>query len=72
METIVFRIIKVNEYMCRIETVDCRTIYKDMEDGSCIGGIEVMLSVMEEITRKVENLGNKAVFVYEKKSQLMW
>lgn len=42
METIKFRIIKCSDDMCRIETSDCRTIYRNIANGACICSIEVM------------------------------
>lgn len=63
METIKFRIIKCSDDMCRIETTDCRSIYRKISDGGCICSLEIMLVEMEHITREVEKLGNKAVFV---------
>lgn len=63
METIKFRIIKCSNDMCRIETTDCRSIYRKIADGACICSLEIMLAEMEHITSEVEKLGNKAVFV---------
>lgn len=65
METIKFRVIKCSNDMCRIETTDCRSIYRKIADGGCICSLDVMLSEMEYITKEVEKLGNKAVFVAE-------
>lgn len=64
METIKFRIIKYDD-MCRIEAQDIRITYKNIADGGCICSLDVMLSEMEHITKEVEKLGNKAVFVME-------
>lgn len=63
MEEIRFTIIKVSENMCRIETSDCRSIYRKIADGACICSLDVMLAEMEHISNEVEKLGNKAVFV---------
>lgn len=63
METIKFRVIKHSDDMCRIEEVDCRSIYRKIADGGCICSLDVMLAEMEHITNEVEKLGNKAVFV---------
>lgn len=63
METIKFRVIKCSNDMCRIEAVDCRSIYRKIAGGACICSLDVMLSEMEHITSEVEKLGNKAVFV---------
>lgn len=65
METIKFRIIKCSDDMCRIETTDCRSIYRKIAGGGCICSLEIMLSEMQHITSEVEKLGNKAVFVTE-------
>ena len=65
METIKFRIIKENCDMCRIETSDCRTVYRNIADGACICSLDVMLSEIERISNKVEKLGNKAVLVLD-------
>lgn len=65
METIRFRIIKCNDNMCRIETSDCRTIYRNIANGACICSIDVMLSEIEYITKEVSKLGNKSVFVMD-------
>lgn len=64
METIKFRIIKVSNDMCRIEANDCRSIYRNIADGACICSLDVMLEEMEHITKKVENLGNNAIFIF--------
>ena len=64
-ETIKFRIVKVSDDMCRIAACDCRTVYRKIADGACICSIEVMLSEMESITKEVENLGNRAIFVFD-------
>lgn len=63
MKTIKFRVIKCSDDMCRIESVDCRSTYRKISDGGCICSLDVMLSEMEHITKEVEKLGNKAVFV---------
>lgn len=63
MEKIKFRIIKCSDDMCRIETTDCRNIYRKIADGGCICSLEIMLAEMEYITSEVEKLGNKAVFI---------
>ena len=63
MEIIKFRIIKCSDDMCRIETTDCRSIYRKIADGGCIYSLNVMISEMEHITNEVEKLGNKAVFI---------
>ena len=63
METIKFRIIKCSNDMCRIETSDCRSIYRKIADGACICSLEIMLGEIEHITNEVEKLGNKAVFI---------
>ena len=65
METIKFRVIKHSDDMCRIEAVDCRSIYRKIADGGCICSLDVMLAEMEHITNEVEKLGNKAVFVMD-------
>lgn len=65
METIKFRVIKCSNDMCRIEAVDCRGIYRKIADGGCICSLDVMISEMEHITKEVEKLGNKAVFVMD-------
>ena len=65
METIKFRIIKCSDDMCRIETSDCRTIYRNIADGACICSIEIMLAEIEYITKEVEKLGNNAVFIMD-------
>ena len=65
METIKFRVIKHSNDMCRIETTDCRSIYRKIADGGCICSLDVMLSEMEHITKEVEKLGNKAVFAMD-------
>ena len=65
METIKFRIIKCSDDMCRIETSDCRTIYRNIANGACICSIEVMLSEIEYITKEVETLGNNAIFIMD-------
>lgn len=63
IEEIKFRIIKESENMCRIETSDCRSVYRKIADGACICSLEVMLGEIEHITNEVNKLGNKAVFV---------
>ena len=63
METIKFRVIKCSNDMCRIEAQDIRSTYRKIADGGCICSLDVMLSEMEHITKEVEKLGNKAVFV---------
>jgi hypothetical protein len=65
METIKFRIIKHCDDMCRIEAVDCRTLYRDIADEACICSLDVMLGEIEHITNEVEKLGNKAIFVMD-------
>ena len=65
METIKFRVIKCSDDMCRIEAQDIRSTYRKIVDGGCICSLDVMLSEMEHITKEVEKLGNKAVFVME-------
>ena len=65
METIKFRIITESNNMCRIETSDCRTVYRKIADGACICSLEIMLAKMEYITKEVEKLGNNAVFVMD-------
>lgn len=65
METIKFRIIKCSDDMCRIETTDCRSIYRKIADGACICSLDVMLAEMEHITKEVEKHGNKAIFIYD-------
>ena len=56
---------QINLVMCRIEAVDCRSIYRKIADGGCICSLDVMLSEMKHITNEVEKLGNKAVFVMD-------
>lgn len=63
METIKFRIITESNNMCRIETCDCRTVYKKMADGACICSLDVMLAEMKYITQEVEKLGNNVIFI---------
>lgn len=63
MEQIKFNIIKVSDDMCRIETSDCRGIYRKIADGACICSLSIMLAEMEHISNEVEKLGNRAVFV---------
>ena len=63
MEEIKFRIIKCSNDMCRIETSDCRSIYRKIAKGACICSLDVMLSEIEHINIEVEKLGNEAVFV---------
>ena len=65
METIKFRVIKNSDDMCRIETTDCRSIYRKIADGGCICSLEIMLAEMKHITNEVEKLGNIAVFVMD-------
>lgn len=62
MDTINFRIIKVSNDMCRIETLDCRSVYRKIANGACICSLDVMLGEMQYITNEVEKLGNKAAF----------
>ena len=64
MDIIKFSVIKASNDMCRIETSDCRAIYRKMANGACICSLDVMLTEMEEITNKVDNLGNKAIFQF--------
>lgn len=64
METIKFRVIKYDN-MCRIEAQDIRSTYRKIADSGCICSLDVMLSEMEHITKEVEKLGNKAVFVMD-------
>lgn len=65
METIKFGIININNDMCRIETSDCRSIYRKISDGACICSIEILLEEMQYITNEIEKLGNKAIFVID-------
>ena len=63
METITFTIFICGNNMCRIETTDCRSIYRKIADGACICSLEIMIEEMKHISKEVENLGNKAIFV---------
>ena len=65
METIKFRVIKHSNDMCRIEAVDCRSIYRKIADCGCICSLDVILAEMEHITKEVKKLGNEAVFVID-------
>lgn len=63
METIQFRVIKLDNQMCRIKAVDCRSIYRNIADSGCVCSLSVMLSEMEHIAEEVRKLGDEAVFV---------
>lgn len=65
METIKFRVIKCSNDMCRIEAQNIRNTYRKIADEGCICSLDVMISEMEHITKEVEKLGNKAVFVMD-------
>ena len=65
METIKFRIIKVDNNRCRIVANDCRSVYRDIAGEGCICSLDVMLIEMEHITKKVKSLGNNAVFIID-------
>ena len=66
MEEIKFRIVQISNDMCLIEVNDIRSIYRDIakKTRGCICSLDVLLSVMEGITKEVEKLGNKAVFMF--------
>lgn len=63
METIDFRIIKIDKDMYYIDTKDTRNIYKEMIKGEAMCSMQMLFDKMECITKEVEKLGNKAVFV---------
>ena len=62
METIKYNIFNIGTDMCRIETSDCRSIYRKISDGACICSLSIMLLEMERITKEVEALGNEVIF----------
>lgn len=62
MEKVVFIIWPVSDDMCRIEASDCRQEVRNLADGACICGLNVMLAEIKSISEKAECLGLKAVF----------
>lgn len=65
METIKFRIIKINNDMCRIEASDYRSVYREISDEACICSLEIMFEEMQRIKKEVERFRNKVVFVID-------
>ena len=65
METITFRIIKIDNHMCRIEAKDIRGTYRTIALRGCICSLDVMLAEMERITKEVEQFGNNAIFTLD-------
>ena len=62
MEIVKFTIIRIGTDMCRIVPHDIRDIFKKIADGGCIMSIEIMLDVMEQITKDGEAIGVVALF----------
>lgn len=64
LETIIFRITDIHDNQCRIVTNDCRTAYRKIATGACLCSLDILLQEMEHITKEVDKIGSKAVFVY--------
>lgn len=62
METVKFTVVRVSADMCRIVPHDIRDIFKKIADGGCIMSIEIMLDVMEQITKDCQAIGFTALF----------
>ena len=65
MDIIKYNIMWISNDLCRIESNDCRTIYKTktlgLSGGLC--SMDILLATMEEIRRIVkEKYGNDVVF----------
>lgn len=69
MEEIKFTIIRIGNDICRIKAKDIRSIYKNISDGGCITSVNVLLSQIEYISKKVEKLGDRVVFIYIQKKE---
>lgn len=62
METVKFVIDIIAPDMCRIYPNDIRDKFKEIADGGCICSLDVMLGEIEDITKKCEEIGIKALF----------
>lgn len=62
METVKFTVVRIGADMCRIVPHDIRTIFRTIADGGCIMSMEIMLDVMEQITKDCEAIGFTALF----------
>ena len=62
METVKFTVITCGSDMCRIVPHDIRSKFKEIAGEGCICSLDVMLSAMEDITRKCKEIGVTALF----------